>query len=60
MRRRRRSRYLGPRNFSVDIEASARDEVVYSDPVLLGKALGGDDPGVSAAVLTGHQLVLWN
>ena len=36
-------------------EASAGDEVVICDPhPVLGEALGGDDPGVSPAVLTGH------
>ena len=49
------------RNFSVEGEASAGNEVVISDPLPVhGEALGGEDPGVSAALLTGHQLVLWN
>ena len=42
-------------------EASAGDKVVISDPSpILGKAPGGDDPQLSPAPLTGHQLVLWN
>ena len=36
-------------------EASARDEVVISDPCpILGEALGGDDPQLSRAPLTGN------
>ncbi len=58
MAKMRAKKLLGSgRNFSVDGEASAGDEVVISDPhPVLGKALGGDYPGVSAALLTGHQL----
>lgn len=45
------------RNFSVDSQASAGDEVVISNPhPVLGEALGGGDPGVSPALLTVHQL----
>ena len=56
MAKMRAKKLLGSRrNFSVDSEASAGDEVVISNPrPVLGEALGGDDPQLSRAPLTGH------